>query len=203
MLVVEMLMAEVGFGSHSGSLMAFQFFCVCAICHACCNLRCPRASMLWEVRDVLRCSSLGIFTPLNVSDAMLLGPLLSVYLYLWILSVSFYFDFAFLLSLSYLSLLPTPLSFSPSLLVLVCLSKDRHVLPHVSILLSPFRMAVFPFNKLLPVSKWLVLSPLQSGTGTGCDECEEVFIMNRISLLLHRALWRHRKASRPFCSKCN
>lgn len=50
--------------------------------------------------------------------------------------------------------------------------------------------AVFLFNKLLPVSEWLVLSPLQSeGSGTGCNECEEVFIMSRISLLLTQTLW--------------
>lgn len=51
-----------------------------------------------------------------------------------------------------------------------------------------------PFNKSLPVSKWLLLSPLQSGeTGTGYNECEEVFIMNRISLLFRQTLQLHRE----------
>lgn len=60
----------------------------------------------------------------------------------------------------------------------------NHVLhkPCVYIVLS-LQAVVIPVNKLLPVSKWLILSPLQSGeTGTGCNECEEVFIINRISL---------------------
>lgn len=96
----------------------------------------------------------------------------------------------------YLSLLPTPLLFF-SISPRPCLSllRGRKHVPHATCLsCSPFRMAVFPFNKLLPVSKWLVLSPLQSeGTGTGCDECEEVFIMNRISLLFTQTLWRHRE----------
>lgn len=79
---VEMLMAEAEFGFQSDSDGFSIFLCVCAICHACCNLRLSQSVAVGQ-RDVLRCSSLGIFTPTQcVSDAMLLGPLLSVYLYL-------------------------------------------------------------------------------------------------------------------------
>lgn len=78
-----------------------------------------------------------------------------------------------------------------------CLSllRDGSMYPtrHVSILLSPSGW-LCSSTKLLPVSKWLVLSPLQSeGTGTGCDEWEEVFIMNRILCCLHKHFWRHRE----------
>lgn len=192
-----------------GSLDGFSIFlCVCAICHACCNLRCPRASMLWEVRDVLRCSSLGIFTPHSMS----LMPCSWVH---FCLSISIYES---CLCLSILTLLFCFLSLfvsssHPSLFFSIsprpCLSllRDGSMYPtcHVSILLSPFRMAVFPFNKLLPVSKWLVLSPLQSeGTGTGCDECEEVFIMNRISLLFTQTLLEAQgRQADHFAIKCN
>lgn len=101
----------------------------------------------------------------------------------WLCSVPLLF---FLLSSS-----SSSLSFSISPCPSLSLLRHRSMYPmhHVYILLSLFRAAVFPFNKLLPVSKWLVLSPLQSEeTGTGCNECEEVFIMNRISLLFTQTL---------------
>ena len=85
--------------------------------------------------------------------------------------------------------------------------KGRKHVPHAPrvYLALPFRMAVFPFNKLLPVSKWLVLSPLPSeGTGTGCNECEEVFIMNRISLLFTQTLLAAQgRQADHFAIKCN
>ena len=98
-------------------------------------------------------------------------------------------------------------SFSISPCPCLSLLKDRSTYPthHVSILLSPFRTAVFPFNKLLPVSKWLILSPLWSEeTGTGCDECEEVFIMSRISLLFTQTLLAAQGSQADhFAIKCN
>lgn len=119
-----------------------------------------------------------VFVCVSPSDSLFLSIL--TFLYLCFLS----------LFVSALCLCSSSCSFSLSLPPASLLrERTTYSTNHVYKLLYLFRAAIFPFNKLLPVSKWLVLSPLQSGeTGTGCNECEEVFIMNRISLLFTQTL---------------
>lgn len=121
MLVVEILVAEVEFGFHWISWWLLNVLCVWAICHACYNLCCPRASMLWELRDVLICSSLGTFTPHSMSlmPCSWVHFCLSTSIYKSCLCLSI---LTLLFCVLYLSLLPTSLALSPSLPVLVCLS---------------------------------------------------------------------------------
>lgn len=68
-------------------------------------------------------------------------------------------------------------------------ARARAIYKYKHVPIALLKPSIIPFNKLLPVSKWLVLSPLPSEeTGTGCSECEEVFIINRISLLFTQTL---------------